>query len=374
MTLDDNNDCLEELKRVGLDQCGYENGTWSFCKLCHSDILRSKIPKFSALNSVNVVMCHDYPAVLKNLTLVEECVIARRHPVGSILKLRPGNRRSPSNYYALEGHLIVFPQDPSNLLQILPSPTLRFQDIIKVFWVGKLQPSLDDLKPFLKIRKHRVLAALLWLVAHNRHYHDLTINHSLLSSWPTEFIPEQISAHMTHIEISDHTEREGYVANLETGNFENDLQATASESFADSDNNARFSSGSLCTDINGDGLNCNLHLLNTLSSVLAKPGGDSANDGSDLDSDIEDIDAVTGEDATEMEQQHPNNPGETSNYIRYDFTNSTSLSNSWEDRQYFTTAFPTLFPTGLGGHLDVRPVKVSLEALGKWALNHHSRR
>jgi hypothetical protein len=26
--------------------------------------------------------------------------------------------------------------------------------------------------------------------------------------------------------LQDHTEREGYVANLETGNFENDLQAT----------------------------------------------------------------------------------------------------------------------------------------------------
>ena len=373
MTLDDNNDFMEELKRVGLDRCGYENGAWSFCKLCYGDILRSKIPKFSALNSVNVVMCHDYPAVLKDLTLVEECVIARRHPVGSIVMLRPGNRWSPSSYKALEGHLIVFPQDPGNLLQILPSPTLRLQDIIKVFWVGKLQPSPEDMKPFFNIRKHRVLAALLWLVAHNRHYHDLAINHSLLSSWPAEFIPEQISANMTHIETSDHTEREGYVANLETGNFENDLQAAESGTFAD--NAARISSGSLSTDINGDRANCNLHLLNTLSSVLAiKPGGGSANDETDLDSDIEDIDAVTGEDATDMEQQLPNSPGETSNYIRYSFTNSTSLSNSWEDRQYFTTAFPTLFPTGLGGHLDDRSVKVSLEAFGKWALNHHSRR
>ena len=31
---------------------------------------------------------------------------------------------------------------------------------------------------------------------------------------------------MTHIDASDHTEREGYVANLETGNFENNLQTT----------------------------------------------------------------------------------------------------------------------------------------------------
>ena len=100
------------------------------------------------------------------------------------------------------------------------------------------------------------------------------------------------------------------MANLETGNFENDLQAAASETFADND--ARFSSGSLSTDINGDRLNCNLHLLNTLSSVLAKPArlakptrpnGDSANDESNLDSDIENIDAVTGEDATDMEHR-----------------------------------------------------------------------
>ena len=40
-------------------------------------------------------------------------------------------------------------------------------------------------------------------------------------------------------------EREGYVANLETGNFENDLQAT-------SDDEITLSSGSLCTDINGE--------------------------------------------------------------------------------------------------------------------------
>jgi hypothetical protein len=45
-------------------------------------------------------------------------------------------------------------------------------------------------------------------------------------------------------------EREGYVANLETGNFENDLQATSDETSPD--NEITLSSGSLCTDINGE--------------------------------------------------------------------------------------------------------------------------
>jgi len=49
------------------------------------------------------------------------------------------------------------------------------------------------------------------------------------------------------------------------------------------------------------------------------------------------------------------------------------LGNVWED-PLFTCAFPTLFPTGAGGHLDARAQKVSLEAFAKWALKHHSRR
>jgi len=371
MILDDDNNCLDELKRVGLDKCGYNNGTWSFCKPCHADILRSKIPKFSALNSVNVLMCDDYPTVLKDLTLIEECVLARRHPVGSILKLRPGNRRGPSNYYALRGHIIVFPQNPGSLLRILPSPSLKFQDIIKVFWVGKIQPSSNDLKPFLQIRKHQVLMALLWLVDHNRHYHDLTINHSLLS-WPAEFIPEQISANITCIDESDHTEREGYVADLETGNFENDLQATSDGICTDDD--STFSSGSLSTDINGERINWDLHLLNTLTSVLENPNRDSDTIASHVESDCEDIHDDADDESNNIQGQHIHHSGESSNYIRYGFTNSTPLSNSWEDPQYFTTAFPTLFPTGLGGHLDERSVKVSLEAFGKWALSHHNRR
>jgi hypothetical protein len=56
-----------------------------------------------------------------------------------------------------------------------------------------------------------------------------------------------------------------------------------------------------------------------------------------------------------------------SNYIRYSLNQSSSvLANAWKDPLYFTSAFPTLFPTGLGGHLDDRPLQVSLKAFAKW--------
>ena len=38
--------------------------------------------------------------------------------------------------------------------------------------------------------------------------------------------------------------------------------------------------------------------------------------------------------------------------IFYTIRGQATLMNSWENPHYFTGAFPTLFPTGLGGHLD----------------------
>jgi uncharacterized protein DUF6570 len=38
-------------------------------------------------------MCQDYPSALEDLTAIEECLIAICHPVGRILKLRPGGKQ-----------------------------------------------------------------------------------------------------------------------------------------------------------------------------------------------------------------------------------------------------------------------------------------
>ncbi|PVH90251.1 hypothetical protein DM02DRAFT_665324, partial [Periconia macrospinosa] len=117
--------------QTSLDRCGHHGNSWIFCGLCYVAIRRSSIPKFSAENFVNVTMCQHYPSALEDLTPVEECLIAKCHPVGTILKLRPGGRASPTNYNALRGHMIVIPQDPGPLLQILPSPELRLDNLIK---------------------------------------------------------------------------------------------------------------------------------------------------------------------------------------------------------------------------------------------------
>jgi hypothetical protein len=60
--------------------------------------------------------------------------------------------------------------------------------------------------------------------------------------------------------------------------------------------------------------------------------------------------------------------------LSYRIRGQATLADHWNDPAYFTGAFPTLFPLGIGGHLDERSFDVSLSSFAEWALKHHSRR
>ena len=321
-------------------------------------ISKKKIPKFSAAYFINVTLCQHYPSALEDLTAVEECLIAKCHPIGTILKLRPGGHTSPTNYNTLRGHMIVIPQDPGPLLQILPSPELKLEKLIKVFWLGKFPPRNQDLKPFLQVRKDKVLAALLYLVRHNRFYHDITINYTMIEGWTDEFIPPEITDNITCLMNSDHQEREGYTISLEGGNYENDLHAAQDGvSHVDANGHDPFITGSVYTDINGERTDANIRMIDALLGLVSS----SSSDGDEATEAVED---------TLGDQHRERNAPK----IAYAIRGHATLMSSWEDPNYFIGAFPTLFPNGLGGYLDKRPIPVSLKAFAKWALNHDSRR
>jgi ribosomal protein L32 len=176
-TLENDDFRLHVIGQDHLDCCARRGTAWDFCRHCFAALSRSTIPKYSALNRVNVTLCQNYPSALEGLTTVEECLIARCHPVGAIFKLRPGGYVASANYYALRGHMIVIPQDPGALLDILPNDDLSLQILIKVCWLGKTLPSIAELKPLLQVRKAEVLAALEFLVTHNPLYRHVRINH-----------------------------------------------------------------------------------------------------------------------------------------------------------------------------------------------------
>jgi hypothetical protein len=63
--------------------------------------------------------------------------------------------------------------------------------------------------------------------------------------------------------------------------------------------------------------------------------------------------------------------------ICYCLNGCSVLMNDWQDTEYFTGSFPTLFPLGAGGHISTPQkckVPLSLKAWAKWALNYYSRR
>lgn len=135
--IDDQDDFII-LQPISLDQHGNYENSWDFCTFCYAALGRSTIPKFSPGNLVNITMCQNYPSALEDLTIVEERLIAKCHPTGTILKLRLGSYSSLANYNALRGHMILIPQDTGPLLQILPSPELKLDNLISMFWLGKI--------------------------------------------------------------------------------------------------------------------------------------------------------------------------------------------------------------------------------------------
>jgi hypothetical protein len=331
-----------------LDHCAKHGDDWDLCFPCLKSLSQNALPKFSALNRVNVTLCQNYPSVLENLTPVEECLVAKCHPLGVIIKLRPGGHTSPSNYRASRGHFIVIPQDPEPLLEILPSPVLSLYDLIRVFWLGKQPATYNDLSPFLLVRKHRVLAALQYLVRHSQVYQNLTINYQMLDTWSEEFIPPELQENMICVDVPDSHEREGYSIELDSGNYENDFQA-AQDTTLNLNNEDPLMTGSVSTDINGERQNPDRRLLNTLLNMVSDRSPVSA------------------------QHVHPHDRQRIPT-LSYRIRGHATLVDHWNDPTYFTAAFPTLFPHGIGGHLEDRPFTLSVASFAEWALKHHSRR
>lgn len=329
------------LIEMSLDICGIQDDNFNFCMKYYRQIVEFKPPKFGSINSVNVYACQNYPNVLGDFTLVEEGVIARAHPVISILKLRPSGTSFSASYQRIRGHAVVLPQNPGPLLTLLPSPTLQLHDVIRVVWASKRPHTVADIRLFGRIRKRKILDALTWLKENNTLYQDISINHDLLDGWNEEFVPVGISSRVLKYDPS-HEEREGYAANFDSDNYENKLHHALGTGGL---NDSGILSGCLYTDVYDTQENP------TMKLVLA----------------------VTNHKRTAASEDTSEIP-----ILTYENNGRPVPLNDWENPDYFTSAFPTLFPFVIGCHLtkkdDPRKSQVSLQAWGKWALLHHSRR
>jgi hypothetical protein len=281
------------------------------CNSCYNYLQKTTLPPHSL---ANYRWTGPRPDVLKDLTWIEEVLIARGHMVGKVVRLQ---QRSTASYFGIKGHVILLPQDTTRLLEILPIQPSSLPDLIRVVWTGRSTPSSQQLSRYFTVRKSKIYDALKWLVIHHEDYQNVTINESEFQSWPPVFIATELMDSMGHVldpAIED-AARTGFATeDADSEQIEGDIPITASA----------------ILDVNSVSTRSTTSTLQQLSTAVS----------------ADTIHVVMG------------------NMIR----------NEHEDSTYFTSSFPTLFPYGTGKHIDPRHTSsLPLSVWVKLLLRHSSR-
>jgi len=127
------------------------------------------VKRFSADNNMDP---GEIPNELRDLTEIEEMLIARVFPIVSVYCLRGGQ-------YAYRGNVVNFPQDVMEFTTRLP----RNPSSLDVLVVQRQSANRLTFRNFT-IRRSKVARALCWLKQNNRYYADIVIDENVLSSLP----------------------------------------------------------------------------------------------------------------------------------------------------------------------------------------------
>ena len=99
----------------------------------------------------------------------------------------------------MKGHIIVYPQRPSDIARVLPPSLDELTTPICVLFVGSSPPTdewiHEKAKP-LAVRHEKVREALVWLKNHNKYYKDIMINHGMLDELKET---QNFPVHIEHI-------------------------------------------------------------------------------------------------------------------------------------------------------------------------------
>lgn len=144
------------------------------CTRCKRDKKEPKV--YSVENNMHPGVV---PLCLQNLTQVEEMLIARACPIMCVFHKHGGQ-------LGYKGHVVNLPQNIQGFLDTLPA-SVNDLPILIVRREGA-QNTYSD----FKVRRDRVLSALLWLKENNKCYHDIVISHNALQTLPKNGVPPDL--------------------------------------------------------------------------------------------------------------------------------------------------------------------------------------
>ena len=132
----------------------------------------------------------EVPSCLEGMTQIEEMLIARACPIMTVYRKYGGQR-------GYSGHVLNLPQNIQHFLNKLP-PHVSELPILNIKRMGA-----NNTEAHFKVRRAKVLEALLWLQQNNSFYKDIEIDFDSISRLPTNGIPEDILTVITNTDTSE---------------------------------------------------------------------------------------------------------------------------------------------------------------------------
>jgi len=320
---------LLDQNRVLIDKLGITQDKRIYlCRGCHNQLSKDCQPSEALANFRWV---GPVPEELRDLTWIEELLIARVHVCGSIVRL--GQRNNPSSFFGIKGHVVFLPQDTTRLIDLLPMSPASLSDMVKVVWTGKSKPDRSRLRSRFMVRKHKVYNALKWLVEnHDDYRNNVTIDEERINGWESTFVAVELLDSIGHVSDSsvEDAARDGFAMDNPDDDDITDDNDNA-DAVDDTAYDLPFTSSGI-VDVN---------------NIAEVPDATTLNRLAQLKADIT-ANVVTG----------------------------SKVLNQYDCDTYFTSAFPTLFPYGTGKHRDSRREGKGQLSLLKWVslmLRHSSR-
>ena len=154
------------------------------CTRCNRD--KGQPKRFSAENDMDP---GPVPECLKNLSQIEEMLIANACPIMCIYRKHGGQR-------GYKGHVINFPQNVQTFLDKLPRCTHELPILIVH------RQAAENTHRDFQVRRDRVLAALQWLKLNNLCYSDITIDLDSIANLPIDGVPTELMS--VNVDDDDH--------------------------------------------------------------------------------------------------------------------------------------------------------------------------
>lgn len=203
------------LLQVSAIRVGSDGQSGAVCNECIRNLRKGRVPRLALANGMWI---GEVPFELAALTIPEQILIARHYPAAYIVKMYPKRKGARSLNSGLRGNVSTYRLDTGEIAdmvgdKVMPPPSKIFASTIGVTIVGPKNVPEKTMPGFLRVRRQRVRAALVWLKANNPFYSGIDISEERLGQLAEDDIPSEILSTMRHSDDIEELDREraGYM-------------------------------------------------------------------------------------------------------------------------------------------------------------------